>query len=68
MKLDYKNSIKGINILKKVIQKAPNFVSPYLDINLAYMNMGTMGLLPAYEAYQEAQPYLSKAIELDPNS
>jgi adenylate cyclase len=68
MKLDYKNSVKGINILKKVIQKAPNFASPYLDINLAYMNMGTMGLLPAYEAYQEAQPYLSKAIALDPNS
>ncbi|WP_397445987.1 helix-turn-helix domain-containing protein [Polaribacter sp. R77954] len=68
MKLDYKNSIKGIKILKKVIQKAPNFASPYLDINLAYMNMGTMGLLPAYEAYQEAQPYLSKAIALDPNS
>jgi TolB-like protein/AraC-like DNA-binding protein/Flp pilus assembly protein TadD len=68
MKLDYKNSIKGINILKKVIQKAPNFASPYLDINLAYMNMGTMGLLPSYEAYQEAQPYLSKAIALDSNS
>lgn len=68
MKLDYKNSTKGIDILKKVIHKSPNFASPYLDINLAYMNMGTMGLLPAFEAYQKAQPYLSKAIELDPNS
>jgi tetratricopeptide (TPR) repeat protein len=68
MKLDYNNSIKGINILKEVINKSPNFSNPYLDINLAYVNMGTMGLLPAFEAYQNAQPYLLKALELDPNS
>lgn len=68
MKLDYKNSIKGINILKEVISKSPNFSNPYLDINLAYVNMGTMGLLPTLESYQKAQPYLLKALELDPNS
>ncbi|MDG5491302.1 helix-turn-helix domain-containing protein [Psychroserpens sp. SPM9] len=68
MKLDYKNSIKGINILKDVILKSPNFPNPYLDIHLAYVNMGTMGLLPAFEAYEKAQPYLSKALELDSNS
>ena len=68
MKLDYKNSIKGINILKEVINRSPNFSNPYLDINLAYVNMGTMGILPSYEAYEKAQPYLLKALELDPNS
>ncbi|WP_116770537.1 helix-turn-helix domain-containing protein [Maribacter litoralis] len=68
MRLDYKNSIKGVNILKEVIHKSPNFSNPYLDINLAYVNMGTMGLLPAFEAYEKAQPYLLKALELDPNS
>lgn len=68
MKLDYKSSIKGIHILKEVILKSPNFSSPYLDINLAYIQMGTMGLLPALEAYNKAQPYLLKGLELDPNS
>lgn len=68
MKLDYKNSMKGIHILQHLIKKAPNFSNPYLDINLAYVNMGTMGLLPAFEAYEKAQPYLLKALELDPNS
>lgn len=68
MKLDIKNSIKGINILKDVIKKAPNFLYPYLDINLSYTYMGTLGLLPAYEAFQNAQPFLEKAIELNPNS
>jgi len=68
MKLDYKNATKGIHILKEVIHKSPNFSNPYLDINLAYVNMGTMGLLPAFEAYKKAQPYLLKALELDPNS
>ncbi|TYA59017.1 helix-turn-helix domain-containing protein [Formosa maritima] len=68
MKLDYKNSLKGINILQKLIKKVPNFPNPYLDINLAYVQLGTMGLLPAFEAYEKAQPYLLKALELDPNS
>ena len=68
MKLDYKNSIKGINILKEVINKSPDFSNPYLDINLSYVNMGTMGLLPAFEAYEKAQPYLLKGLELDSNS
>ncbi|MEM0517108.1 helix-turn-helix domain-containing protein [Aequorivita flava] len=68
MKLDYKNSIKGINILNEVIHKSPDFSSPYLDINLAYVQLGTMGLLPAFEAYEKAQPYLLRALELDPNS
>ncbi|KAB1071346.1 helix-turn-helix domain-containing protein [Tamlana haliotis] len=68
MKLDYKNTIKGIKILQNLIKRAPNFSNPYLDINQAYVYMGTMGLLPAFEAYEKAQPYLLKALELDPNS
>lgn len=68
MKLDVKNSIKGINILKDVIKKEPNFIQPYLDINLSYTYMGTLGLLPADEAFQNAQPFFQKAIELNPNS
>lgn len=68
MKLDFDSSHKAIEIFKNIIHKSPNFVNPYLDINLAYVNMGTMGLLPAFEAYQKAQPYLSKALELDSNS
>jgi TolB-like protein/AraC-like DNA-binding protein len=68
MKLDFDNSLRGIDILKAIINKAPNFINPYLDINQAYTYMGTMGLLPAFEAYKKAQPYLLKALELDPNS
>lgn len=68
MKLDYENSIKGIKILQNLIKKEPNFPNTYLDINLAYFNMGTMGLLPAFEAYEKAKPFLLKALELDPNS
>ncbi|MFD0762074.1 tetratricopeptide repeat protein [Lutibacter aestuarii] len=68
MKLDIANSLKGIDILKGITEKAPNFLNPYLDINLSYIYMGTLGLLPAYEAFQKAQPFFDKAIELNPNS
>jgi TolB-like protein/AraC-like DNA-binding protein/Flp pilus assembly protein TadD len=68
MKLGYDNTFKAIEIFEDIIKKAPNFPNPYLDINQGYVYMGTMGLLPAFEAYKKAQPYLLKALELDPHS
>lgn len=68
MKLDYDSTLKSITIFKNIIKKEPNFPNPYLDINQAYAFMGAMGLLPAFEAFKKAQPYLQKALELDPNS
>lgn len=68
MKLDYKNSLKSIKIFESVIKKSPKFANAYLDINQAYTFLGTMGLMPALQAYKNAQPYLQKAIELNPNS
>ncbi|WCO03415.1 helix-turn-helix domain-containing protein [Psychroserpens ponticola] len=68
MKLGYDNTCKAIEIFEDIIKKAPNFPNSYLDINQGYTYMGTMGLLPAFEAYKKAQPYLQKALELDPYS
>jgi TolB-like protein/AraC-like DNA-binding protein len=68
MKLDYESTIKSISIFEGIIEKEPNFANPYLDINQGYTYMGAMGLLPAFEAFQKAQPYLQKALELNPNS
>lgn len=68
MKLDYENTLKAISIFEKIIKKDPEFPNPYLDINQGYAFMGGMGLLPALEAFQKAQPYLKKALEINPNS
>lgn len=68
MKLDYDSSLKAIEIFKSIIERSPNFVNPYLDINQAYTFMGTMGLLPAFEAFQKAQSFFEKARSLSPNS
>ena len=68
MKLDYENTLKGISIFKNIIKKVPNFPNPYLDINQGYAFMGGMGLLPAFEAFQKAQPYLQKGLAINPNS
>lgn len=68
MKLDYDSSLKAIEIFKSIIKKSPKFANPYLDINQAYTFMGTMGLLPAFEAFQNAQPFFEKAMSLNPNS
>lgn len=64
MKLDYANTIKAISIFEEVIQESPGFPLPYLDVNQGYTYMGTMGIIPAYEGFTKAQPFLEKAIEL----
>ncbi|MFT5822633.1 MAG: adenylate cyclase [Crocinitomix sp.] len=64
MQLDYTNSLKAISLFEEVIQESPEFPLPYLDVNQAYTYMGTMGIIPAYEGYTKAQPFLQKAIEL----
>ncbi len=65
MKLTLPETERAIAIFEKVIQEAPNFPLPYLDINQGYAFLGTMGLLPAFEAFQKAKPFLDKALELD---
>lgn len=65
MKLDYSNSLKAIGIFDEVIAESPSFPLPYLDVNQAYIYMGTMGIISAYEGFTKAQPYLEKALELN---
>ena len=64
MKLDYTNTLKAISILEEVIEESLDFPLPYLDINQGYTFMGTMGIIPSFEAFTKAQPFLEKAIEL----
>jgi adenylate cyclase len=64
MKLDYTNTLKAISIFEEVIEEAPEFPMPYLDVNQGYAYMGTMGIISAYEGFMKAQPFLQKAIEL----
>lgn len=64
MKLDYENTLKAISIFEEVIEESPEFPLPYLDVNQGYTYMGTMGIIPAYEGFAKAQPFLQKAIEL----
>jgi TolB-like protein/class 3 adenylate cyclase/AraC-like DNA-binding protein len=67
MKLDLPGTEKGIEILKEVIVKQPDFALAYLGINQAYAYLGTMGMIPAIEGFAKAKPFLDKALELDEN-
>ena len=67
MRLDYQNTLKAISIFEEVIDESPEFPLPYLDINQGYTYMGTMGIIPPFEAFSKAQPFLEKAIALRPD-
>lgn len=67
MKLSLPSTEKSIEIFKEVIAEQPKFPLPYLAIHQGYAYLGTMGLLPAPEAFVKAKPFLDKALELDEN-
>ena len=66
-KLTKESTEKAIAIFEEVIAAQPDFALAYLDINQGYSYLGTMGLLPAQEAFVKAKPFLDKALELDEN-
>lgn len=58
---------KGISILEEVIEMQPDFALAYLDINVGYASLGSIGLIPAGEAFAKGKPFLDKGIELNEN-
>jgi len=58
---------KGLSILEGAVKEQPNFPLAYLGIHLGYTLLGTIGLVPAADAFAKAKPFLDKAIELDEN-
>jgi len=57
----------GISILQPVISKYPEYPLAYLGVHLGYTLLGTLGLMPAMEAFATGQKFLDRAIELDEN-
>lgn len=67
MKLNLPDTETAIAIFKEVIREQEDFTLAYLGINQGYAFLGTMGLMPAMEAFTKAKPFLDKALELDEN-
>ncbi|RLD18917.1 MAG: adenylate/guanylate cyclase domain-containing protein, partial [Bacteroidetes bacterium] len=56
---------KGIAMMEEVIAEQPDFALAYLGVHQGYTVLGTMGLIPADQAFAAGQPFLDKAIELN---
>lgn len=56
---------QGMSLMEEVIRKAPNYVYAYLGMHMGYTLLGTLGFMPAGEAFAKGQPFLDKAIDLD---
>ena len=67
MKLNLPQTELAIDIFKEVIEEQQDFTLAYLGINQGYAFLGTMGLMPAQEAFEKAKPFLDKALSLDKN-
>ena len=56
---------KSIEYQEEVIKIDPNFAPAYLEMGLAYSNLGLRGFLPSNEAREKVTAAALKAVELD---
>ncbi len=55
----------GMIIFQELIKDQPDYALAHIGIHLAYTLLGTIGLIPAQEAFMKGKPHLDKAIEID---
>ncbi len=65
LKMSLADLEKGKALLEEIIASYPNYAPAQLGMHMAYTLIGTLGFMPAAEAFAEGHPYLVKAIELD---
>lgn len=58
---------KGLSILLGIVHRQPDFALAHVGVHLGYTLLGTIGLMPADEAFALGQPYLDEALALDEN-
>jgi adenylate cyclase len=58
---------EALTILKDIIGRQPDYALAHLGVHHGYTLIGTLGLIPFHEAFSKGQPYLEKAIALDPS-
>lgn len=56
----------GMSILRGIIREQTDYALAHLGLHLGYTLLGTIGLIPAGEAFAKGRPHLDKAIALDP--
>lgn len=57
----------GLSLIEEIIEAQPQFAQAYLAAHLGYTLLGTIGLMPAGEAFAKGKTFLDKAIEINPN-
>ncbi len=57
----------GLDILQEILVQAPDYAHAHLGMHLGYTMLGTIGFLPAGEAFFKGSTYLEQAIQLAPD-
>ncbi len=64
-RLSAENIQTALEYFQFALQKDPNYAPAYAGVANAWSSRGHMGLVQTREASRQAQPFLSKALELD---
>ncbi len=55
----------GLSLLEQLVNDSPNYAYGYLGVHMGYTMLGSLGFMPASEAFPKGHTFLEKAIELD---
>ena len=67
LKMNKQDIEKGITLLEEALILEPEYTLANLGVHFGYTMLGTIGLMPAQEAFTKGKPFLDKAIEINPN-
>lgn len=67
LKMSKSDIDSGLSLIEEIIEEQPRFAQAYLAAHLGYTLLGTIGLMPAGEAFAKGKTFLDKAIEINPD-
>lgn len=67
LKMSREDIDRGMLELKDIISEFPSYPLAQLGLNLGYTLLGTLGLIPAEEAFMLGKRSLDKALQLEPD-
>lgn len=56
---------KGMKILRGIVSSQPSYPYGHLGMHMGFALLGSLGFMPAVQAFIEGKRYLDKALELD---
>ena len=67
LKMTKPSILQGMEMLKQLLEREPNFALAHLGMHLGYTLLATLGFMASKDGFIQGQAYLNQAIAIAPN-